>query len=345
MITPAIKIDSLTIGYTNKKQYTKVAQNINASFYAGELTSLIGPNGIGKSTLLRTISKLQLKHKGDIYLYNQNLNEIKKNQLATMLSVVLTERPTIYNITVKEMIGMGRSPYTNYWGTWSKDDELIISEAVKMVGVEKLTHRKFDTLSDGEKQKVMIAKALAQQTPIIILDEPTSFLDYPSKIELMQLLHRLTQEMQKTILFSTHDLDLALQVCDKMALMESDKIIIGTPEDLSLNNQLTHYLKSEGMTFDSQRGLFKVKHKVQRGIRITGSGVSYNMVQKALQRKGILSHKTIASKGYISIDTKCYTLHTPNNQDQKTTSIEQLLNLPELLSATIPLSELSHHKE
>ncbi len=345
MKEPAIKIESLTIGYEGKGSFLEVAHQINASVYAGELTSLIGPNGVGKSTLLRTLSKLQPSYEGRITLYGENLQEIRKERLATLLSVVLTERPSIYNISVKEMVAMGRNPYTNYWGTLSQKDERVIAEALEMVGIMDLSARKFETLSDGEKQKVMIAKALAQQTPIILLDEPTSFLDYPSKIELMQLLYRLTHEMQKTILFSTHDLDLAMQVCDKMALMSSKEIIIGTPEDLSLNHQLSEFMSGKGMLFDYKTGLFKVKHPIQWGIRSEGNGASYVMLKKALLRKGVLSHEDIKSNAFITVSDKGYVLHTVSGKTLSAHSIEEMLSIPEVMQSVIPLSEQYHHKE
>lgn len=345
MKEPAIKIESLTIGYEDKGTFSEVAHQINASVYAGELTSLIGPNGVGKSTLLRTLSRLQPIYEGDITFYGENLQEIKKERLATLLSVVLTERPSIYNISVKEMVAMGRNPYTNYWGSLSQKDEKVIDEALEMVGIMALGARKFETLSDGEKQKVMIAKALAQQTPIILLDEPTSFLDYPSKIELMQLLYQLTQERQKTILFSTHDLDLAMQVCDKMALMSSAEIVIGTPEDLSLNHQLSEFMNGKGMIFDYKTGLFKVKHPIYWGIKLKGKGTSYVMLQKALLRKGILSNEEVKSNAFITAAESNYVLHTATGKTLSALSIEEVLGFPEIMQSVIPLSEQFLHKE
>ena len=339
MSQPAIRINSLTIGYENKKEFSKIAHQITASIYAGELTCLIGPNGVGKSTLLRTISKLQPMHGGIVELLGENINEIRKEKLATLLSVVLTERPSVYTISVKEMVAMGRSPYTNYWGSLSKEDDKIVVEVIEMVGVQSLTHRIFATLSDGEKQKVMIAKALAQQTPIILLDEPTSFLDYPSKIELMQLLQHLAQQMQKTILFSTHDLDLALQVCDKMAIMSPTEIVVGTPEDLSLSGQLNRFLKIKGVVFDSESGLFKVQHNYHWAIRIEGEDAPYFMLHKALLRKGILSNNEIQSEAYISVAQNSFTLYLPSEETFTATTIEQLLSYSDLMKCVIPLSE------
>lgn len=344
MKEPAIKIESLTIGYECKGSFSEVAHQINASVYAGELTSLIGPNGVGKSTLLRTLSRLQPMYEGNVRLYGEDIRAISKERLATLLSIVLTERPSIYNISVKEMVAMGRNPYTNYWGTLSLKDEKVIDEALEMVGIVDLEARKFETLSDGEKQKVMIAKALAQQTPIILLDEPTSFLDYPSKIDLMQLLYQLTQEMQKTILFSTHDLDLAMQVCDKMALMSATEIVIGTPEDLSLNHRLSQFMGGKGMVFDYQTGLFKVKHPIQWGIKMEGYGTSSVMLQKALLRKGILSNSSIESRAFIVATEEGYALHTGAGEILLAQSIEEILDFPEVMQSVIPLSEQSPHK-
>ncbi len=339
MSQPAIRINSLTIGYENKNEFSKIAHQITASIYAGELTCLIGANGVGKSTLLRTLSKLQPSHSGGVELLGEDINAIRKDKLATLLSVVLTERPSVYNISVQEMVAMGRSPYTNYWGSLLKEDNEIVSKVIEMVGIQPLTHRLFATLSDGEKQKVMIAKALAQQTPIILLDEPTSFLDYPSKIELMQLLLRLTQQMQKTILFSTHDLDLALQVCDKMAIMSSTGIVVGTPEDLSLSGQLNQFLKIRGVVFDNETGLFKLQHICQWAIRIEGEEAPYFMLHKALLRKGIFSNNEIHSEAYICVAQNVFTLYLPSGEIFTATTIEQLLSYSDLMKWVIPLSE------
>ena len=162
-------------------------------------------------------------------------------------------------MTAEELVGMGRSPYTGFWGTLSEDDHRIVAEALEMVGITSLAKRYIQTLSDGERQKVMIAKALAQQTPVIFLDEPTAFLDYPSKVEMLQLLHRLSRATDKTIFLSTHDLELALQIADVVWLMRSDdSLMIGTPQQLALSGALSEFIEQRGIVFDRETLSVKV---------------------------------------------------------------------------------------
>lgn len=215
-----VVLQDLTIGYTSKGNEKVVAKGLNATLNAGELTCLLGRNGIGKSTLLRTLAAFQPPLRGSILLATSPLTALTDKELSRTIGLVLTERPDVQNMTVRFLVGMGRSPYTGFWGTLSATDEAIVDEAIRMVGIESLENRQVQTLSDGERQKVMIAKALAQQTPIIYLDEPTAFLDFPSKVEMMQLLRRLARDGQKTIFLSTHDVELSLQLADRIWLME-----------------------------------------------------------------------------------------------------------------------------
>ena len=198
-----IKIQDLSIGYVDKKEVKVVANHITATIFSGELTCLLGANGVGKSTLLRTLSAFQPKLGGKIFIEGKEISEFTDKQLSRVISVVLTEKPDIRNMTVEELVGLGRSPYTGFWGTLAKDDKVVVNNAIRLVGIESLQGRMIQTLSDGERQKVMIAKALAQDTPVIYLDEPTAFLDYPSKVEMMQLLYKLSRETDKTIFLST----------------------------------------------------------------------------------------------------------------------------------------------
>ena len=261
-MSETVILQNLTIGYTVKGQQRVVASQLNATIHSGCLTCLLGQNGIGKSTLLRTLSAFQPPLAGDILLDSSltsltagqrvAMQSLSDRQLSRLVGVVLTERPQVQNMTVTELVAMGRSPYTGFWGTLTDDDRHIVAAAVRLVGIEPLQHRMVHTLSDGERQKVMIAKALAQQTPIIYLDEPTAFLDFPSKVDMMQLLHRLAVEQQKTIFLSTHDVELALQLADCLWLMSNDHspLTVGTPRQLASQGVLSHFLSSPGITFD-----------------------------------------------------------------------------------------------
>ena len=215
-----IELRNLSIGYNEKGKGIKtIAQGIQAHLCGGELTCLLGANGAGKSTLLKTLSAFLTPLEGEILVEGKALKEYTQNERAKLIGVVLTEKPELHHMTVNELVGLGRSPYTGFWGNLSKEDQGIVDEALRMVGMQEMASRQVDTLSDGERQKAMIAKALAQQTPIIFLDEPTAFLDYPSKVETMLLLRQLAHDTGKTIFLSTHDVELALQTSDTLWLM------------------------------------------------------------------------------------------------------------------------------
>lgn len=213
-----ITLEQLSVGY---KGFSPVVTDINVEIKSGELTCLIGSNGIGKSTLLKTLTGFLPKLGGRLLLDGRDIDLLSQCERAKYISIVLTYKTDVQNLSVAEMVGMGRMPYTGFWGKLNADDREIVAEAINMVGINHLKDRMVQTLSDGERQKVMIAKALAQQTPIILLDEPTSFLDFPSKVEMLQLLHRLAKETDKVVFLSTHDLELALRIAD--LLVELDK--------------------------------------------------------------------------------------------------------------------------
>ena len=245
-----IVLNELSIGYTAKGCEKVVAGQLSASIMSGQLTCLLGRNGIGKSTLLRTLSAFQPKLGGSARVLGREISEYSDRELSRLIGVVLTEKPEVQNMTVAELVGMGRSPYTGFWGTLTAEDRLVVDEAVRLVGIESLHDRLVHTLSDGERQKVMIAKALAQQTPVICLDEPTAFLDFPSKVEVMQLLHRLAAKEQKTVFLSTHDVELAVQIADCLWLMEPEGLSVGTPQELAEQGVLSRFIERDGIRFD-----------------------------------------------------------------------------------------------
>lgn len=211
-----IRLDNLSIGYKKGKT---VATDINVTFRGGEFSCLIGRNGTGKSTLLKSITGFLPTKGGKTYFGDKDASLLSQHERAINVSVVLTGAPTVENLTVGEMVALGRSPYTGFWGNLSANDKQVVDAAMANAGITNLAGRMTNTLSDGERQKVMIARALAQQTPAILLDEPTAFLDYPSKVELMELLRRLAHEQGKAILMSTHDLDLCVRFSDRLFLL------------------------------------------------------------------------------------------------------------------------------
>lgn len=327
-----IQIENLSIGYPGKGDVKVVADGISADINSGELTCLLGANGVGKSTLLRTLSAFQPKLDGEIRIQGKEIGDYTDKQLSRVISVVLTEKCDIRNMSVIELIGLGRSPYTGFWGTLSKEDKEVVERSIALVGIPHLTNRMVHTLSDGERQKVMIAKALSQETPVIYLDEPTAFLDFPSKVEMMQLLHHLSRQTDKTIFLSTHDLELALQIADKIWLMDKvHGVTIGTPEDLSLNGSLSSFFARKGIAFDLETGLFRVDNEYSSQIRLVGHGQKYAMVRKAMQRNGILANRNIESETYIETgDLKgdgSFILHQPGKDPKTVSSIEELIEI------------------
>ncbi len=254
-----IKVKDLTTGYRNSKGERCVTGNLTASLYSGELTCLLGPNGAGKSTLLRTLSGFQKPLSGNITIFGKSIDDYRGRDMARTIGVVLTERPILENMDVQTLVGFGRAPYTDFWGRLGKEDKEAVESAIELTGISSLRHRSVQSLSDGERQKVMIAKAFAQQTPIIFLDEPTAFLDYPSKVEIMLLLYSLARKMEKTIFMSTHDLDMALQLSDRIWLMDKELgVRTGTHQKLTVSGDLKAFFTRPGITFDSDSGLFKI---------------------------------------------------------------------------------------
>ena len=225
----AITTNRLTVGYRGHR----VVEDISLSLPCGRLVCLLGPNGAGKSTLLRTLCGFQPPIAGTVTITGSDITTMSAAEVARLVSVVLTDRPLTPSLTAAEMVGMGRAPYTGFWGRLSDDDRRLISEAMQTVGIAPLATRRMGQLSDGERQKVMIAKALAQHTPVIVLDEPTAFLDYPSKVAVMKTLARLAHDEGKTILMSTHDLELAAQLGDELMEIENKHIRKITADEVS----------------------------------------------------------------------------------------------------------------
>lgn len=227
-----ITIENLSIGHTLRHRSVVVAHGLTARCLPGSLTCLMGRNGTGKSTLLYTIARFLTPLSGSVGVMGRDAQQYSPEAYARTVSVVLTGRPYGQNITVGELVALGRTPYTGFWGTLSPTDRAIVAESMRLVGISHLASRRVATLSDGERQKTMVAKALAQQSPVMLLDEPTAFLDYPSKVELMTLLRRLAEERRLTILVSTHDLEIALRTTHRLWILSDRGLAEGTPEEM-----------------------------------------------------------------------------------------------------------------
>ena len=234
-----LRTKSLSIGYGEKV----IVSDINATLDAGDMVALIGPNGAGKSTLFKTLSSRIKPVEGTIELMGKDLTAYSPNEKAKLLGIVLTERPDDMFISVYDIVASGRYPYSGLFGKLNEKDETIIKESLEIIGISKLIDRRFHTLSDGEKQKVMIAKSIAQSTPVIMLDEPTAFLDYPSKIELLGILKTLVKEKGKAILFSSHDMELTLRHTDKLWIIAHGMpFMAGNSLEMMENGILKNYL-------------------------------------------------------------------------------------------------------
>lgn len=251
-----LSTSNLSIGYIAKKSVLTIAKNLNLSLQEGKLIALIGANGIGKSTLLRTITGIKKPLFGTVKLNEKNIHELDSLTLAQNLSVVLTEKLPSSNLTVWELIALGRQPYTNWIGTLTDNDIAKVNDAIELTQIEHLKSKKHYEISDGQLQIVLIARALAQDTPLIILDEPTTHLDLLHKVVLFKLLKKLTQETGKCILFSTHDIDMAIQLSDEMIIMTPDSVVQDQPCNLIMKGSFNTLFKDEHIVFDSEKGKF-----------------------------------------------------------------------------------------
>ena len=254
---PALVISDATVGYGKGHGSVAVISSINASLNGGELVVLIGRNGAGKSTLLRTLAAYQLPLSGKIELSGENVKEMAPCDIARNISVVLTEVPQPV-LNVRELVSLGRMPYTNLLGRLSARDNDIVSGAMEEMGILHLAGRKVSSLSDGERQKCMIAKALAQETPVIMLDEPTAYLDYPSKVHLMSMLGSLAHKKGKAVLVSTHDIELALRLADRIWLVDNGSMHCGTVAGLSSLGILHSFIDSDTMHYNAKENRIEI---------------------------------------------------------------------------------------
>lgn len=288
MKTEVLHINNLTIGFGKGKRAKIICKHLSANMNSGELICLLGENGVGKSTLIRTLCGFQPALDGEATLLGKNLLSLTEKELALMAAVVLTDRVVVPNATVEELVGLGRSPYTGVFGNLNNEDKQIVHSSVDKCGILHKKKERLSNLSDGEKQKAFIAKALAQNTPVIFLDEPTAFLDLPARVEIIQLLRQIANTSGKSMLMSTHDLDLALQMADRLWLLSPGKpLLTGSPEDLLLNNSFQSLFTNKGIEFDIRTGLFKVQYQHLAELPVKGHGFEYVLLRRAFARKGV----------------------------------------------------------
>lgn len=289
MTEAILNTKNLAVGYKYGRRPPRVvAHNIDVSLHRGEFVCLLGPNGAGKSTLIRTLVGMQLPLDGQVCLMGRDIADMSATEVAQVISVVLTDRIGVGIMAVRDLVGLGRYPHTDWIGRFTEEDERVVSWAIRAARAEDLTYRNVAELSDGERQKVMIARALAQQPDLMILDEPTAFLDLPRRAEIMALLQDLAHSTGKAILLSTHDLDLALRCADRIYLLPFEGALqTGAPEDLILNGAFEDAFQSDGVRFDADTGAFKLN--AQRGhasVVVSGEGRRAYWTTRALERAG-----------------------------------------------------------
>jgi len=322
-----VDIQNLEIGYFKSGEGgIPLLPPMNLSLNSGSLVGLIGANGSGKSTLLRTLSGLASPLSGNIFIQGKNAKDLTLDQKAKSISVVLTDTVSDPYLRVVDVVSMGRYPYTGFLGRLSPADKQQIEKGMEVAGVSALRHRPITQLSDGERQKVMIAKAIAQDTPIILLDEPAAFLDYPSKIDLMSLLVRLAHHEKKTILLSSHDLELVLKSADRIWLLgKGMQAIEGMPEKLVLNGVIGTYFNNTQL-FEEPDDLSLIQHNSdKRVIFVAGSGSRAKWLKHALVRLGWCLGKSTDHAQIIYIKEIHYEYVKSDKLIIQTADIEDLL--------------------
>ncbi|EGT2204435.1 ABC transporter ATP-binding protein [Clostridioides difficile] len=279
-----LKTNNLSVGYNNKV----VVSDINIEVKSGEILCLLGSNGAGKTTLLRSLSKLISPIKGEIYLNGVNINHISRKALSKKMALVLTNRLLGDLMTVQDIVNIGRYPYTGFFGNLSKKDLIMVDEALESVDALHLKKRYFDELSDGEKQKVLVARALVQEPEIIILDEPTTHLDIKHRLELINILKKLSKEKSISVILSLHEIDIALKSCDKVALIKNNKVIAyGQPEDVVDENIINSLYELDDKNFNSLLGSVEISNKSKNEVFIIGGGGKATPIYRAFTKKGI----------------------------------------------------------
>jgi len=283
-----LEVRDLAIGYARpRRPATVVAEGLTMHVERGEFVCLVGPNGAGKATLRRTLSGMQAPLAGSVLLDGRAVYAMRPDELAKRVSVVLTERLHCGAMSVYAMVALGRHPYTGWTGALGREDEKAVRWALEAVDATALAARPTSELSDGEMQKALVARALAQEPDLMVLDEPTAFLDLPRRVELMALLRRLARETDRAFLLSTHDLDLALRSADRIWLLRAGGVMrTGAPEDLVLNGAFASTFEREGIAFDQATGSFSLRSVPLGVASVPDAGPAAEWAARALEREG-----------------------------------------------------------
>jgi iron complex transport system ATP-binding protein len=326
----AIELRNLTIGYHKGNYLLRILENLNAGLHKGELVCLVGENGVGKSTLLRTISGVQQPLSGDVLITGRSLHDISSLELARTISLVLTDRIYAGNLSVRELVALGRYPYTNWLGNLRQEDQKKIEWALEITGTQYLEDQLISELSDGQFQKTLIARALAQDSDMIILDEPTAHLDLVNKIIILKLLKDLASNTGKSILMATHELELSLQIADFIWMaFKKDRMVTGTPEDLIINGSFNKMIHHDAIHFDDLHGRFKIKNTTDKLCSLTGERSVYFLTQNALNRKGwtISNEKSDVSINILKNDKEFIWQVKKDNIEKEAHTIKDMLDI------------------
>jgi iron complex transport system ATP-binding protein len=286
-----LSLDSLKIGYVSGKNENLLLPALNASANRGELIAVIGRNGIGKSTLLRTLTGLQPSLGGEIYYSGKNIRDFSRIELAQKIGYISTEIIRVSNMSIYDLVALGRFPHTNWIGKIELNDHKAIMDAIDKVSMGQFCRKFISELSDGERQKAMIARILAQDTAIMVMDEPTAFLDIAGRFDILHLMHSLSYLDGKTIIFSTHDFQMAVSQADKIWLILDNKLIEGAPEDLMIAGAFDHLFDSSTLQFNSEDGTFSFSTVNRGSIYIEGYGKKKNWTERAINRAGFVVSK------------------------------------------------------
>lgn len=310
-----LSAENLRVGYLLGKKEIKVCDGMNFELKRGELVALLGPNGAGKSTLLRTLSSSLQPLSGNVFYSGRLLKNISQRDLSRKISVVLTDHTQAGGLTVSELVSLGRQPYTGFFGRLKARDLRLVDEAINSVGLSFKSNSYMAELSDGERQKAMIAKALVQETDVLLLDEPAAFLDVASKLELMALLRQIAVERNCAVLFSSHDVEQALTLSDKLWLMSRDGLLCGCSEDMVLQGLLSDLFRSDNVRFDLGSGVYRLCSDTSARVSVKAQDLSLLFWAKnALLRNGYGITDDLAVEIAIDLKSKdCIEIKTKNS--------------------------------
>lgn len=329
MSLPVLHTENLSIGYSGKKADKIILSGIKLKLLPGQLICLLGPNGVGKSTLLRTLAGVQPPIDGDVLIGEKNITRMSPLELAQKISLVLTDRSFSGNLNVLDLIALGRYPHTGWSGNLQDQDHEKINHAIEQTQVGYLLEQKLHQISDGQLQKAMIARALAQDGEIMILDEPTAHLDLSNKIEILLLLKKLSQLTGKGIIIATHELDLAVKIADQIWLAQcNEPLVSGMPEELALAGVFQNIYNGRDFQIDQHSGQVQLKLDNQKKIQLYGDKSALYWTSNALQRNGFqvsqedIDLKLEVKRGNNNLEWKLF----QNQNLQIFTSLSDLLS-------------------